>query len=137
MKQPPPVTKHSLREQRRLKVLLAEDNIINQKVAVNLVERGGHDVSVACNGQEAVVAWRKGKFDLILMDVQMPVLDGLAATAAIRQAEAVTGAHVPIIGVTAHALQGDREPLSCRRRAWTAMSPNRSGRSCSGKRLPG
>ncbi len=106
---PPPLTKHTLREHRRLKVLLAEDNVVNQKVAVNLMARGGHDVSVVCNGQEAVAAWRRGAFDLILMDVQMPVLDGLAATIAIRQAETASGGHVPIIGVTAHALQGDRE----------------------------
>jgi len=107
--QPVLVTQHSLREQRRLKVLLAEDNIVNQKVAVNLIERKGHSVSIACNGKEALEAWRKGTFDLILMDVQMPILDGLAATAAIRKEECATGRHMPIIGVTAHALQGDRE----------------------------
>jgi signal transduction histidine kinase/CheY-like chemotaxis protein len=106
---PPPVTRHTVREQRRLRVLLAEDNLVNQKVAVNLLERAGHVVRVTCNGQEAVDAWRKSPFDLILMDVQMPVLDGLAATAAIRTAEADTGGRVPILAVTAHALRGDRE----------------------------
>ncbi|HYV34866.1 MAG TPA: response regulator, partial [Gemmataceae bacterium] len=107
--QPPLVTRHSVREQRGLKVLLAEDNIVNQKVAVSLMQRNGHLVQVACNGQEAVDAWHKDVFDLILMDVQMPVLDGLSATAVIRRAELATGHHVPIIGVTAHALTGDRE----------------------------
>jgi CheY-like chemotaxis protein len=106
---PPPLARPTVRERRRLRVLLAEDNLVNQKVAVSLLEQAGHAVTVACNGQEAFEAWRKGPFDVILMDGQMPVLDGLAATAAIRQAEAAGGGRVPIVAVTAHALQGDRE----------------------------
>jgi signal transduction histidine kinase/DNA-binding response OmpR family regulator len=107
--QPVLMTQHTLREQRHLGVLLAEDNVVNQKVAVNLMERTGHTVSIACNGKEAVEAWRIGAFDLILMDVQMPVMDGMAATAVIRKEEGTSGRHVPIIAVTAHALSGDRQ----------------------------
>jgi PAS domain S-box-containing protein len=105
----PLVTRHSLREARtRLRVLLAEDNVVNQRLAVRLLEKRGHRVEVACNGAQAVELLRtEGPFDLIVMDVQMPEMDGLEATRAIREAEGE--AHIPIIGVTAHALQGDRE----------------------------
>jgi PAS domain S-box-containing protein len=92
-----------------LRVLLAEDNLVNQRLAVALLQKAGHSVTLACNGLEAVEAWRRGTYDLILMDVQMPVLDGVAATTMIRKAEAATNRRVPIIAVTAHALQGDRE----------------------------
>jgi len=104
------VTRHSLREgRRRLRILLAEDNAFNEMVAVNLLERRGHSVKVVNNGQTAVEALQNGTFDLVLMDVQMPEMDGLQATAAIRNREATTGGHVPIIAMTARAMKGDRE----------------------------
>jgi CheY-like chemotaxis protein len=92
-----------------LRILLAEDSVINQKLAVGLLERGGHRVVVVTNGPDAVQATAQEPFDLVLMDLQMPELDGLAATAAIRQREKQSGGHVPIIAMTAHALKGDRE----------------------------
>ena len=91
------------------KILLAEDNPINQVVAVRLLEKRGHQVTVAANGREAVTAVRREPFDLVLMDVQMPEMDGFEATAAIRQAEAGTGRHLPIFAMTAHAMKGDAE----------------------------
>lgn len=94
---------------RALRVLLAEDNATNQKLAVCLLEKQGHSVTVANDGQQALDAARGGTFDLILMDVQMPVLDGLEATAAIRDYQCTTGVRVPIVAVTANALIGDRE----------------------------
>jgi CheY-like chemotaxis protein len=95
-----------------LRVLLAEDGLINQKVAINLLEMRGHSVVLATNGREAIDALlRQGAqpFDVVLMDVQMPVLDGLAATREIRDAEARTGGHVFIVAMTASAMKGDRE----------------------------
>lgn len=94
---------------RPLHVLLAEDSIINQKLAVGLLERWGHRVTVANDGREAVTCTQQQAFDVILMDIQMPELDGLDATREIRQQEAGTDRHTPIIAMTAHALQGDRE----------------------------
>ena len=110
-KEPVPlITRHTIRESRRgLRILLAEDNIINQKVAVHILERYGHKVFVAKNGQEVLQALKKEHFDLILMDVQMPKMDGFAATASIREKEKKTGFHIPIIAMTAHAMKGDRE----------------------------
>jgi signal transduction histidine kinase/DNA-binding response OmpR family regulator len=110
-KEPVPlITRHTIRESRRgLHILLAEDNIINQKVAVHILERYGHKVIVAKNGQEVLQALKKENFDLILMDVQMPKMDGFAATASIREKEKKTGSHIPIIAMTAHAMKGDRE----------------------------
>jgi len=93
----------------RLRVLLAEDNALNQKLAVRLIEKQGHAVSVVCNGREALHAWEEQAFDLVIMDVQMPGMDGFAATAAIREKEKATGEHIPIIAMTAHALAKDRE----------------------------
>lgn len=92
-----------------LKILLAEDGVVNRKVAVSLLEKRGHKVSAVENGQLAVDAFQTGDFDLILMDVQMPVLDGFAATAAIRELEADWGGHIPIVAITAHAMKGDRQ----------------------------
>ncbi len=92
-----------------LRILLAEDGLVNQKVAVSLLEQRGHKVTVANNGQEALVALDQGGFDVVLMDVQMPILDGLEATARIRQREEGSGLHIPIIAMTAHAMKGDRE----------------------------
>ncbi|HEV3448552.1 MAG TPA: response regulator, partial [Gemmataceae bacterium] len=94
---------------RRLRILLAEDNLVNQKLAVRLLEKRGHGVVVVNNGREALAEWRGRRFDLILMDVQMPDMDGLEATTAIREQEKLTGAHIPIIAMTAYAMKGDRE----------------------------
>jgi CheY-like chemotaxis protein/HPt (histidine-containing phosphotransfer) domain-containing protein len=103
------LTRHSLREERHLRILLAEDNLVNQKLALRLLEKQGHEVAVAGNGLEALAALERQTFDLVLMDVQMPKMSGLEATAAIRQREQVTGAHLPIIALTANAMKGDRE----------------------------
>ena len=92
-----------------LNVLLAEDGIANQKLAIGLLKRWGHIVTVVENGSEAVNTWANGAFDVILMDVQMPIMDGLEATQTIRSKEAGTNRHVPIIAVTAHAMTGDRD----------------------------
>jgi signal transduction histidine kinase/CheY-like chemotaxis protein len=94
---------------RPLHILLAEDNLINQKLAIALLEKAGHRVSVAANGAQAVTQWREGNFDLILMDVQMPEVDGFEATRQIRHQEQATGRHVTIVATTAHAMTGDRE----------------------------
>jgi two-component system, sensor histidine kinase and response regulator len=94
---------------RRLDVLLAEDNLVNQKLATRLLEKMGHRVTLAADGSEAVRAHASGRFDLILMDVQMPEINGFEATAQIREREKRTGEHVPIIALTAHAIQGDRD----------------------------
>jgi len=94
---------------RRLHVLLAEDSLTNQKLVLNLLERWGHRVTVAQNGREAVAACAAGSFDLVLMDVEMPYMDGYEATASIRAQEHHPERHVPIIAMTAHAMQGDRE----------------------------
>lgn len=91
------------------KILLAEDNLINQKVVVRMLEKAGHSVTVAEDGEKAISAWRNGNFDLILMDVMMPNLNGLEATERIRQIEDSTGGHIPIVALTANAMQGDRE----------------------------
>ncbi|HEY4260113.1 MAG TPA: response regulator [Schlesneria sp.] len=90
-------------------ILLAEDSLINQKLAIGLLERWGHRVTVASNGNEAVRLSGHQEFDLILMDVQMPELDGLDATREIRKREAKSGMRLPIIAMTAHAMKGDRE----------------------------
>jgi CheY-like chemotaxis protein len=92
-----------------LQVLLAEDNAVNQRLAASLLEKRGHRVVVAGNGREALLALERQPFDVVLMDVQMPGLDGFEATAAIRARERSSGAHLPIIAMTAHALKGDRE----------------------------
>jgi CheY-like chemotaxis protein len=90
-------------------ILLAEDNVVNQKLVARILEKAGHDVVVAVNGREVLAAIDGQRFDLILMDIQMPEMDGLEATRAIRERELTTGEHVPIIAVTAHALTGDKE----------------------------
>ena len=92
-----------------LQVLLAEDSLANQKLAIGLLKRWGHTVTVANNGREAVALASQRKFDLILMDVQMPEMDGMEATALIQQRQAQTGQRVPIIAMTAHAMKGDKE----------------------------
>jgi len=90
-------------------ILLVEDNIVNQKVAIRLLEKLGHSFILAENGIQAVEAVEKNSFDLILMDVQMPKMGGLEATAIIRMKEEKLGKHTPIIAMTAYALCGDRE----------------------------
>jgi CheY-like chemotaxis protein len=92
-----------------LRILLAEDSLVNQKLAVALLEGCGHTVTVANNGREAAAVFDAQAFDLVLMDVQMPEMDGLEATSRIRDRENQAGSRVPIIAMTAHALKGDRE----------------------------
>jgi CheY-like chemotaxis protein len=94
---------------RPLRVLLAEDNAVNQRLAVRLLEKQGHQVTVANDGREAVEAALRQTFDVVLMDVQMPEMNGFEATAVLRAAERGTGRHLPIIALTAHAMTGDRE----------------------------
>jgi len=103
------ITRHSLREERRkYAILLAEDNPVNQKLAVKLLEKQGHTVIVADNGRLALEAWRRGGHDLVLMDMMMPEMDGLEATRRIREEEAGKS-RIPIVAMTANAMQGDRE----------------------------
>jgi len=104
------VTRHSLRENRRgLQILVVEDNIVNQRLAEHLLRGKGHLVTIANNGQEALEILERQCFDLALVDVQMPEMDGLQLTGVIRDKEKVTGAHLPIIAMTAYAMKGDRE----------------------------
>jgi PAS domain S-box-containing protein len=112
IKEAPPnlVTRHSLREKsNHLRILLVEDNAVNQVLAVRLLEKRGHKVTVAGNGKQALAALEKGSFDLVLMDVQMPEMDGFEATAAIREKEKASGNHLPVVAMTAHAMVGDKE----------------------------
>ena len=97
------------RHARSLRVLLAEDSVVNQKLAIGLLQMWGHSVTTVDNGRDAVRLACSEPFDLVLMDVQMPELDGLEATAAIRQAESKSKEHLPVIAMTAHAMQGDRD----------------------------
>lgn len=102
-------------DQRHFKILLAEDNVVNQKVAMRFLEKRGHAVILAESGRKALAAWQEQSFDLILMDVQMPEMDGFEATAMIRKQELIGkpeqggGKHIPIIAMTAHAMVGDRD----------------------------
>jgi PAS domain S-box-containing protein len=104
------VTRHILREGRnRRRVLVAEDNLVNQKLALRVLEKHGYEVTIAGDGQVALHELQNGFFDVVLMDVQMPVMDGFEATAAIREREKANGSHIPIIAMTAHSLKGDEE----------------------------
>ena len=94
---------------RSLRVLLAEDNAVNQRLVVKLMEKKGHTLVVANNGLEALAALEHEKFDVVLMDVQMPEMGGFEAAGRIREREKSTGEHIPVIAMTAHALKGDRE----------------------------
>ena len=94
---------------RVLQILLAEDHVVNQKVAVGLIKGLGHETVVVGDGRQAVAAWQEGSFDLILMDISMPEMDGFEALAAIREAERPSGRHIPVVALTAHAMKGDRE----------------------------
>ena len=106
----PLTTRHTLKEmRRRLNLLLAEDNVVNQTLATRLLGKLGHTVTVANNGIEAVQHWEHGSFDAILMDVDMPEMNGYEATECIRKRELATGAHIHILAMTAHAMQGARE----------------------------
>jgi CheY-like chemotaxis protein len=104
------VTRHTIQQSKRsLRVLLAEDNSVNQTLATRLLQKFGHVVEVAANGLIAVEKWQNGSYDLILMDVDMPELNGYGATEQIRALEQASGGSIPIIGLTAHAMQGARE----------------------------
>ena len=104
------VTRHTLRKDRkRARVLLVEDNVVNQTLAVRLLEKRGYTVTVTGNGREALGALAKEEFELVLMDVQMPEMDGFEATGAIRESEKKSGRHMPIVAMTANALKGDQE----------------------------
>ena len=92
-----------------MRILLAEDNAVNQLLALRVLEKHGHTVVTAGNGRAALERLEKATFDLVLMDIQMPEMDGFEATAAIRREEEATGKHLPIIAMTAHAMEGDRE----------------------------
>jgi CheY-like chemotaxis protein len=106
----PLVTRHTVREQlQSFSVLVAEDNVVNQRVIARLLQKRGHTVVLAQNGLEALKAMEKQPFDMILMDVQMPEMGGFEATRLIRQKEKTSGAHAPIIALTAHAMKGDKE----------------------------
>jgi two-component system sensor histidine kinase/response regulator len=97
---------------RPLNILVSEDNPVNQKLAIRLLEKAGHRVTLAGTGREALAAWENAGipgFDIVLMDIQMPEMDGMEATAAIRQREKNSGKHVPILAMTAHAMRGDKE----------------------------
>jgi two-component system, sensor histidine kinase and response regulator len=109
--QKPPENGRGDRDRRNsgLRVLLAEDNPVNQRLAARVLEKRGHEVLVVDNGRQALEALEKNSFDLVLMDLQMPEMGGMEATAAIRLREQETGGHLPIIALTAHAMKGDRE----------------------------
>ncbi len=93
----------------KLRILLAEDNLVNQTLAVRLLEKQGHEVVPALTGKEALDKIEESEFDVVLMDVQMPEMDGLAATRELRRTEAKTGGHLPVVAMTAYAMKGDRE----------------------------
>jgi two-component system, sensor histidine kinase and response regulator len=92
-----------------LNILLAEDNAVNQRLATRMLEKRGHRVKVVGNGREAVDLLQQSSYDLVLMDVQMPLLDGIAATTLIREREKESGIHQPIVALTAYAVKGDEE----------------------------
>ena len=111
----PLVTRYSLQDARDpraiLSVLVAEDNVVNQLLATRLLEKRGHRVVMTANGHEALKALAKDRFDVVLMDVQMPEMDGLQATAALREKEKEKGdgIHQPVVALTAHVMKGDQE----------------------------
>jgi PAS domain S-box-containing protein len=104
-----PVVEERTPLERPLRILLAEDSVVNQKLVVGLLTKYGHHLDVAENGRRAYELWYSGRYDLVLMDVQMPEMDGLEAAQIIRAHERRTGRHTPIIAMTAHAMRGDRE----------------------------
>jgi PAS domain S-box-containing protein len=92
-----------------LRILLAEDNLVNQRLTARLLEKRGHRVVIVANGRDALAALEKGNYDLLLMDIQMPEMNGMEATARIREKEKLSGGHQPIVALTAHAMKGDQE----------------------------
>ena len=109
----PVITRYSLREMtqegKSLRILLAEDNLVNQKLARRLLEKRNHSVTIASNGKQALAALAKDRFDLVLMDMQMPEMDGFEATAILREQEKSSGNHQPVVAMTALAMSGDKE----------------------------
>ncbi|MGA9183062.1 MAG: response regulator, partial [Candidatus Acidiferrales bacterium] len=109
----PLLTRYSLQDARDpaevLRILVAEDNVVNQRLATRLLEKRGHRVVLAANGREALEALERACYDLVLMDVQMPEMDGMEATAVIREKEKLTGKHLPVVALTAHAMKSDQE----------------------------
>jgi CheY-like chemotaxis protein len=105
-------------------VLVAEDNRVNQRLILSILEKHGHTCVLAVDGREAVAAAHRGALDAALIDVQMPEMDGFQATGAIRAAEKGTGRHLPIVALTAHALKGDRD--ACLAAGMDSISPSRS-----------
>jgi PAS domain S-box-containing protein len=106
----PLITRHSLHEGRTsLRILVVEDNLVNQTLARRLLEKRGHSVVVTSDGEEALVTLKGQPFDVVLTDVQMPRMDGIQLTGEIRARERQTGGHIPIVGMSAHAMKGDRE----------------------------
>jgi CheY-like chemotaxis protein/HPt (histidine-containing phosphotransfer) domain-containing protein len=105
------ITRHTLSEikKRNIRILLAEDNIVNQKVALNILGKFGYRVDAVIDGIEALQSLDKTQYDIVLMDVQMPEMDGLTATKIIREKERQNGKHIPIIALTAYAMKGDKE----------------------------
>ena len=109
----PLITHHSVQDPQApfevFRILLAEDNLVNQCLTTRLLEKRGHRVVVAADGREALAALEKDSYDLVLMDIQMPEMNGMEATARIREKEKITGGHPPIVALTAHAMKGDQE----------------------------
>jgi CheY-like chemotaxis protein len=109
----PLITRYSLHDahepRKSLRILVVEDNLVNQRLATRLLEKRGHHVGVAADGRQALLALEKERFDLVLMDMQMPEMDGFEATAAIRNGEKANEQRLPIVALTAHAMKGDRE----------------------------
>ena len=109
----PLVTRHTLREDALftapLRVLLAEDNVVNQRVISRLLEKRGHHVRIVATGREALDALEQRAYDLVLMDIQMPDLDGMEATVKIRERERASGQHQRVVALTAHAMKGDEQ----------------------------
>jgi two-component system, sensor histidine kinase and response regulator len=105
----PQTDARELRQGRAVRVLLVEDNRVNQVLAIRLLRKMGHDVTLAVNGREAVEVFQRKAFDVLLMDIQMPVMSGVEATQKIREEERKTKSHIPIIAMTAHAMAGDAE----------------------------
>ena len=109
----PLITRFSLANAQKagpsLRILVAEDNAVNQKLIARLLEKRGHNVKIAANGREALGALEQGTFDLVLMDLQMPEMDGFEATDELRKREKLSALHTSVIALTAHAMKGDRE----------------------------
>ncbi len=105
----PPATESPRHSSPALRILLVEDNVVNQRVAARLLEKRGHSVVVAADGHDSLKALERERFDLVLMDIQMPEMDGMEATAKIREMEGLTGRRQPVVALTAHAMKGDLE----------------------------